>query len=158
PKPVQIADNFDDNTFDGTTWYAIRSGTGWADAVRNGRLEFSFSANATPGGDYNRIGGHYGTQCKFPRDFDARGDFTLPTWPSGSGVGVTLWAFLSNRGNGVSRQSSPQWGESYTSWIASDSGGAQLTDTSGSLRLARHNGVMRSFIWHKGAWRKMISN
>src|SRR5262249_49612538 len=122
------------------------------------RLEFSLDTGAQTSGDYNRVGGHYGTQCKFPGDFNARVDFTLPTWPDSNGVGVTLWAFLANRGDGIRRQSNTQWGELYSSWVGADSAGVQLSDASGSLRLARRGGVLRSYFWHRGAWRKLLSH
>jgi len=75
PKPtakkVTISDTFDGDQIDGTIWYQIREGSGWDFTEQDGHLEFSFGPGTTPGPNGND-GGHVGTLCKFPGDFDAR--------------------------------------------------------------------------------------
>jgi hypothetical protein len=158
-KPATISDDFSGTQIDPTIWYQIATGTGWALTQKNGYVEYAFDADAVPGGAYTQIGGHLGSQCKFPGDFDARVDFALPTWPSRSGVVVNLWAFLANAGYAVWRQSSVQWGELVGSYTGpGDSGGVQLNDASGSLRLARKDGVLSAYFLHKGSWDELTSS
>lgn len=157
--PATISDNFDGTQIDPTIWYQIATGSGWTLTEKNGYVEFAFGADAQPGGAYNRIGGHLGSQCKFPTDFDARVDFNLPAWPAKNGVVISLWAFLSNVGYAAWRQSSPQWGELVGSYTAPGvAGGVQLADTTGSLRLARKNGVLTAYFLHKGSWDAVTSS
>jgi len=163
PKPVTISDNFAGTEIDGTIWYEIESGTGWALAQKDGYAEFAFSPAASPGGAYNVFGGHLGSQCKFPGDFDARVDYSLPQWPLGNGVVVNLWAFLTNSsttnaGWAVWRQSSPQWGEQYGSYTGPGaSAGVSLDDRSGTLRLVRGGGLLQAYFLHKGNWQSLTA-
>jgi DNA-binding SARP family transcriptional activator len=158
-RPATISDTFAGTQIDSTIWYQIAAGTGWTLTQDNGYVQFSFAADAAPGGQYNRIGGHLGSQCKFPGDFDARVDFALPTWPARNGVVVSLWGFFNNVGYAAWRQSSPQWGELFGSYTGpGQSGGVQLDDTSGSLRLARHDGLLTAYFMHKGSWDPVTSS
>ena len=108
------------SAIDGTIWYQIQAGDGWSLSQHDGRLEYSFPAGTTPGGSYGVYGGHVGTLCKFPGDFDARVDYTLAGWPAANNTAVTLWAFFApnNDGYQVWRQSSVQGGEQYGSYMA----------------------------------------
>src|SRR4029077_8715062 len=152
-RPATISDNFAGTQIDPTIWYQIATGTGWTLSQRDGYVEYVFGADAVPGGQYAQIGGRLGSQCKFPGDFDARVDFALPQWPSHNGVVVNLWAFFSNVGYAAWRQSSSQGGELFGSYTGpGDSGGVQLDDLSGSLRLARHDGLLTAYFLHKGSW------
>jgi DNA-binding SARP family transcriptional activator len=158
PSTRTIADAFDDNQLDGTIWYQIREGTGWSLAQTGGHLEYTFSPSAMPGGAYNSIGGHLGTRCKFPGDFDARVDFSLKEWPPGNGIMAILWAFFApdNLGWQSWRWSSAQWGDAYGSFTG-DSGSVPLDDSTGTLRLVRHNGVVTASFLHKGDWQELTS-
>jgi len=157
-RPATISDRFGGSQIDPTIWYQIATGTGWTLTQDNGYVEFAFGASAVPGGTYNRIGGHLGSQCKFPGDFDAHVDFSLPSWPSHNGVVVNLWAFFANVGYAAWRQSSTQWGELFGSYTGpGDAGGVQLDDTSGSLRLVRKDGVLKAYFMHKGNWNALTS-
>jgi DNA-binding SARP family transcriptional activator len=157
-RPATISDTFAGTQIDSTIWYQIATGTGWTLSQRDGYVEFAFDSDAVPAGQYNQIGGHLGSQCKFPGDFDARVDFSLPRWPTRNGVIVNLWAFFSNVGYAAWRRSSPQWGELFGSYTGpNDSGGVQLDDTSGSLRLARQSGLLTAYFLHKGNWDALTS-
>jgi hypothetical protein len=158
---VTISDAFGANQIDGTIWYQIYQGSGWTLSEHDGHLEFAFPAGATPGGQYNVYGGHVGTVCEFPGDFDARVDYSLPEWPTANGIVVSLWMFFkpNNLGWEAVRQSSPQWGEQYSGWIGVGHGGSvTLDDLSGSLRVVRRNGVVRAYFLHNGQWLKLGSN
>ena len=160
PKTVRILDEFDGNQIDGTIWYQIYQGSGWSLSQNGGHLEFAFSPAASPGGQYNVFGGHVGTHCKFPGDFDARVDFTLAQWPASNGVRIVLWSFFgpTNIGWQVWRWSGPQAGESYGSYTGTgQNASVSLADTTGSLRIARNNGVVTTYFFHNGRWQMLTS-
>ncbi|HEV8103168.1 MAG TPA: AfsR/SARP family transcriptional regulator [Gaiellaceae bacterium] len=158
PKPVTIADNFAGNQIDGTIWTPIRFGTGWNMTVQSASLQFAFSPSSTPAPPYNNFGGHLATLCQFPGDFDARVDYTLVTWPTSNGIGVTLDAFLGPKNIGWSswRRSSAQWGEQYGSYTGTATS-VSLADTSGMLRLARRRGTITAYFLHSGRWDALTS-
>lgn len=157
-RPATISDSFHGTQIDPTIWYEIASGTGWTLTQDDGYVEFAFGADAVPGGAYDRVGGHLGSQCKFPGDFDARVDFVLPAWPTRNGVVVSLWAFLANAGYAAWRQSSTQWGELFGSYTGpGDAGGVPLPDTTGTLRLTRKASVLTAYFLHNGNWDALTS-
>ena len=157
PTPVTISDSFDGDQIDGTIWYQIQAGSGWGFAQNNGQLEFTFPPGTTPGGQYDAAGGHIGTQCSFPGDFDARVDFTLTAWPPQNGVVASLWGWFgpTNIAAQVNR-SSNQWGDSYNAWFDSTPPATVFVpDKSGTLRLARVHGVLTGYFLHNGRWQSM---
>jgi DNA-binding SARP family transcriptional activator len=160
-KILTISDNFDGNQIDGTVWYQIYQGSGWTLSEHGGHLEFAFPPGTAPGGQYDTYGGHVGTLCNFPGDFDARVDFTLAGWPPANGISVNLWAFYepNNYGwAGVWRSSSTQWGEQYGGALtANPGGGASLDDMSGTLRMRRHDGLVSELFLHNGKWIRVAS-
>jgi DNA-binding SARP family transcriptional activator len=134
PKIVTISDDFTGTEIDGTIWYQIHQGTGWSVSDRGGHLEFTFPPGTAPGGQYHVYGGHVGTLCVFPGDFDARVGFTLAQWPASGWVDASLWSFFkpNNEGWEVLRGSSPQWGDRYSGYLGPGSGGStSLDDLSG---------------------------
>ena len=153
PKPVTITDDFAGNEIDGTIWYTSQTGAGWDMAEQNGHLQFEFSPGSAPGPPDGTFGGHVGTECKFPADFDARVNFALTTWPLGNGISATLDVFLGPTNIGWSswRRSSPQWGEQYGSYTGTSTS-VSLDDTSGTLRLARRHGTITAYFLHDGHW------
>ena len=160
PPSKVISDTFDGAFIDGTIWYQIHFGDGWTLSQHDGRLEYSFPPGTTPGPPYGVYGGHVGTQCKFPGDFDARVDYELVAWPVANNTAVTLWAFLApnNEGLQVWRQSSAQWGEQYGSYMGGDSSGAvSLDDRTGTLRLVRRKGVVTGYFLHNSKWMALTS-
>lgn len=157
-KPAVISDDFTGTQIDPTIWYQIATGTGWSVTQQNGTVEWSFDAGAQPGGPYDQIGGHLGTQCKFPGDFDARVDFSLPVWPDANGVIVNLWVFFQNVGYATWRRSDPQYGDGYGSYTGPGAGSnVPIHDTTGSLRIARHDGVLTTYFLHDGVWDALTS-
>ncbi len=157
---IRIADSFSSNVFNSAIWNVIREGSGADVSQMNGRLVWDFPDTAAPGGTYNSVGGHYGTQCRFPGDFDARVDYALPQWPAGNGVVTVLWAFFGskNYGTDIARSSSPQSGELYTSYLSPTTGGGAVTsDLAGSLRITRIDEVVTTYFRHNGAWRELAA-
>ena len=135
PKPAPtvntISDAFNGSAVNARTWFGIGEGTGWNMAERDGHLEFSFTPGTATDPHTGNYGGHLGTQCTFPGDFDARIDYRLAQWPAANGVSVRL----------------------YTgSWIA------QPGDSpSGTLRVSRHKGVIATYYARDGSWVQLAS-
>ena len=85
----------------------------------DGHLEFTFPPTSTPGGTYDNFGGHVGTLCKFPGDFDAQVDFHLVEWPASNGLYLGLTSFLLDWRTPVSKPAGrATWaaGQQYTSF------------------------------------------
>ena len=160
PKIVTVSDNFPGTLVAPTIWYtACCQGMGVTASETGGHLQFDFAPDTAPGGQYNIAGGHFGTQCRFPGDFDARVDFTLPEWPYANGVVASLWAWLGpqNIGAQVNRISN-EWGEQYGAWLdPAHPISSPVPDKSGSLRLARKNGVLSAYFLYQGQWIKLAS-
>ncbi|HEU4865153.1 MAG TPA: AfsR/SARP family transcriptional regulator [Actinomycetota bacterium] len=135
--PERFTDNFDDGVRNGTLWHQIITGTGITLAERNGRLEIEFAADGVAGGDFNVLGAHYGTQCRFLGDFDARVDFELLEWPPLNGVQVALNAWFARRGGVMIARQSQTWDEEYMSWADPRSNSRPTLDLRGSLRVKR---------------------
>jgi len=157
-KASTISDTFGGAQIDPTIWYQAGSGNGWTMSEHDGRVEYAFGADAAPGGPYNAVGGQLGSKCKFPGDFDARVDFALPQWPTRNGVIVNLWAVFPNVGYAAWRWSHPQFGEEFGSYTGPGASGAvQLGDASGSLRIARSDGLLTTYFLHNGNWDELTS-
>ena len=160
PKYVTVSDTFGGTQIDSAIWYVAHEGAGTDLSEHDGRLEVTVPPSSTPGGAFNHIGGHVGTQCKFPGNFDARVDFNLVNWPPGNGLTVTLWSFL-----GPNNLPWQTWRASH----GADQGGEQvgssigaatslsLADPSGALRIARKNGLVTGYFRHNGTWESLTS-
>ena len=71
---------------------------------------------------------------------------------------VNLWAFFTDVGYAAWRRSSPQYGDGFGSFTGpGPSGSVPLPDLSGSLRLARQNGVITTYFLHNGNWDALTS-
>jgi hypothetical protein len=153
---VIVSDDFGDSWMNSLKWHVIKTGTQVEVAQKDGRLEIELGPGAVAGGAYNTIDGHYGTQCRFPSDFDARIDFTLLDWPSANGVFAGLNTFFAD--TAVGRQSSTEWGETYAAWVIPNNGGVPgVTDTSGRIRIARTDGVISAYVMRRGSWFRLVS-
>jgi DNA-binding SARP family transcriptional activator len=156
PKPVTISDGFDGDYVDPRIWHEVKDGGDVSIVEQGGQLQLTVGADAVPGGAYNQIDVHVGTQCSFPGNFNARVDYTLLEWPAGGNISVGLNAIFADAA--VMRESSSQWGDEYSSWVIPSNGSVGLPDTSGSLRIARVNGVETTYFKHKGTWRRLASS
>jgi DNA-binding SARP family transcriptional activator len=155
-KYVTIADNFNRRYLDPTVWGGIQRTDRNVSILDTGRrLQIAVGARAKPGvstaGNRVIIDIHVGTACSFPGDFDARVDYTMLNWPVGDGV----LAFLdsADAGGAVGRESL-RTGDGYLGWVVPDgnSNAVQLSDRSGSLRIARVKGVETVYFLHHGSW------
>jgi hypothetical protein len=156
PKPVTISDTFGGGYLDPTIWAPVKDGGDVSIAEQSGQLQLTVGANAVPGGTYNQIDVHVGTQCRFSGDFDARVDYALLEWPAGANIDVGMNAIYAQAA--VMRDNSSQAGDEYSSWVASGNGVVQVADASGSLRIARVKGVATTYFWHLGSWRKLATS
>jgi len=153
PQPVTMSDSFDGDFVDPTIWHQVTTDANVSIAEQDGRLLVTVGAGAVPGGAYDMIDVHVGTQCSFPGDFDARVDFTLLEWPSADNVFAGLSAIFA--GAVVGRESGTQSGDRYTSWVGPNNGSVTLPEVSGSLRVARIDGIETTYMWHRGGWSRL---
>lgn len=151
PKPVQISDDFDDGVMNRLIWHQIVNGTGVELAERNGRLEVAFQPDAVGEGEYNLMGAHYGTSCRFLGDFDARVDYEVLEWPPTNGVAVqlNLW-FTSATSFSILRESKAI--EQYTTWHQPNGHSTPTTDARGSLRIRRVGNTVSMLYKANGRW------
>jgi DNA-binding SARP family transcriptional activator len=157
PKPVTITDNFNEGYVDPTIWHEVKDGGDVSIVEQGGQLQLTVGANAVPGGTYDQIDVHVGTQCSFPGNFDARVDYTVLEWPVGDNVDIGLNAIYA--GGAVMRVSSSQSGDGYNSWVGSSNGSVfPLPETSGSVRIARVQSIETTYFLHLGSWRKLASS
>jgi DNA-binding SARP family transcriptional activator len=152
-KPVRIADGFSDPAIDTSIWTTWANGGGATADQSGGQLVFSIPAEATFESRFNSVGINAGTKCRFPGNFDARIDYALLRWPAGNGAAVSLAEFQAGPIDLISRTTSSKYGDFYNAWP--DGGSIPLADTSGSLRITRSNGVVRTFFLHHGQWREL---
>jgi hypothetical protein len=154
-KPVTITDNFASDNVDPSIWNVYTGAGGVSIAEQGGQVQLTVDANAVRGGQYNQIDGSVDTKCTFRGNFDARVDYTLLEWPAGDNIFVGLDTFYPNRGMGVGRDNSSQWGDRYTSAVGQSYQAVPLSDTSGSLRIVRINGVETEYFLQFGIWRRL---
>ena len=138
PSSTLITDTFEDGVLNTTIWHKSVTGTGVDIAERNGRVEIEFAADGVPGGEYNLLGAHYGTGCRFPGDFDVDVDYNLLEWPSASGVLLRLNAWFTKSPQLELARQSQTWGEGYDLfWGGNRISSRSTLDTRGSLRIKR---------------------
>jgi len=150
--PVLIADSFGGATIDETIWTQFMDGTGWTMSAADGHLEFNFQPGTQPNSSDGTYGGHVGTNCSFPGDFDAQVDFTLVDWPSANGMSVILWAFFGPRTIGWTAQRNAIGNASYGSYVNGRWHNVGAVDFAGSLRVARRNGTFTAYYRSGGRW------
>jgi len=142
-------DAFSHDGRDASLWHEIVDGTEVTITQANGRVEISFGAGATEGGQFSHIEGHYGSQCTLPDDFDMRLDYETLDWPAANGTGAALQAFFANAT--VIRESTV-WNEQYGAWLDGQFGNATTEQNAGSMRLVRSGGRFRGFWLYEGVW------
>ena len=135
-----------DGALDTSLWHTI-SDPGGAIRPTGGRLVASISGTAVPGGQFDQVDEHIGSQCNLNGDFDYQVDYTLLVWPDFGGFYAQLAAFFAN--GGVSRSSSsfsPPYNQQYGANTNDSAGSFTTTDTSGTFRLVRTNGIMSAYV------------
>jgi DNA-binding SARP family transcriptional activator len=156
---VTISDSFGGIQINPRIWTEVRTGAGWDMSEHGGSLEFVFPPTSAGVAD-QYFGGHVGTRCSFPGDFDARVDYDLVTWPPGNQVFVTLFSFLGPQStyfqSSRTSQTAGAGGEnyvSYTGWWTT----IPIGDRSGTLRVVRTNGLVTTYFLNDGRWQAMTS-
>jgi WD40-like Beta Propeller Repeat len=149
-----FGDDFNDNVRD-PFWHVIQDPGASVDET-NGRVEISIAGSAEPGGPFNQIDGHYGSNCSLPGDFDMQVDYTLLQWPQGDGTFAALHSFFI--GAFVSRHSDPFAGDRYAAFSGPAFTGVSTTDLAGSFRLVRYGDVLNAYYRSLGgAWVQLLS-
>ncbi len=136
-----LVEDFDDGVRDASLWHQVGD-PGSTIGETGGRLEVSIAGGAVPGGPFNQVAAHYGSQCTLPGDFDFQVDYALLEWPSPGGFYAALSAFFA--GAGIARNS-PVWGDGYVGWSGPFAGMLPTADTGGSLRLVRSAGTLTAY-------------
>ena len=149
-----FTDDFNDNLRD-PFWHVIQDPGASVDET-NGRVEISIDGSAEPGGQFNQIDGHYGSNCSLPGNFDMQVDYSLLEWPSGDGVFGSLSAFFI--GAFVSRHSDPFAGDRYTAFSDPLFNAIPTTDLAGSFRLVRAGNTLDAYYRSVGGpWVLLLS-
>ena len=168
PKPppsplVTIGDDFSSDTINRQLWFPSSDGTGVDVAQRNGRLEITMHADATPDPVYHSMIGDYATSCSFSGDFDASIDYTLLDWPPANGTQTGFLMAFGDGHLGIVRFTTPE-GDAYSSgmYANADASGATFrqmltTDTSGGFRLTRVGSLITVYTRSTEAWVKFAS-
>jgi hypothetical protein len=140
-----FTENFDGGVLDSSLWHTI-SDPGGSIGPQDGRLLASISGAAVPGGPFNQIDEHVGSQCSLKGDFDVQVDYSLLTWPQFGGVAAALQAFFGS--GGISRTSgpwTPPYNQQYVGYTDSGADAVNTFDTAGSLRLVREGGTLSAY-------------
>jgi DNA-binding SARP family transcriptional activator len=151
PKLITIADDFPGSTLNALIWNPYYGGTGSSLAVGNGQLVFSIAGNATFDPQYHWAGSGIKTTCIFPGAFDARIDYKLLQWPQ-EGSTLAVVAYGGGNVEQIQRISAP-WGNGYNGGPNGVGGTVvPFPDQTGSLRLSRSHGIVRSEFLHNNRW------
>lgn len=143
-----FVENFDDGLRENSFWHQLfdpGSDIGEVD----GRLVVSISGDAVPGGQFNHVAAHWGSNCSLPGDFDFQVDYALLTWPQHGGFFAALNAFFADAA--VARMSTSHaapYDEAYGGWRGGSDfafNSINTTDLAGTLRLVRTAGTMFSY-------------
>jgi hypothetical protein len=152
-----MSDDFSESSPNYSLWNVGSGGdgTGSTWALQNGELVFTIPATAQTGGQYNQVGPVWGSMCRFEGNFDARVDYRFLDWPRASGVilGLAAWIFRGSDFSGTSRSSGVS--ENYAGNIDGGFDSVNTADTSGTLRIARVNGMETTYYLANGAWVKL---
>lgn len=156
-ESVRISDAFNDPAIDPLTWNLWNAGSGGTATEQNGELVFSLPASPSYDSQFHQSAINVGTKCTFPGDFDARVDFTLLNWPAKNGAWASLVAYRTKPLGPIDEISriSDSYGERYNNWPGR--GSLPLADNSGSFRIDRSSGVLRSYALHYGQWKPIAS-
>jgi hypothetical protein len=148
-----VYENFDNNQYN-QKLFSIEGGA--SVAVVNNRLEITILTGSSGRSQAD-------IYCKLPLkgDFDIQVDFTLISWPAGSGVGAGFFGVIGE----VDRRSfmgPPEWGGVQECYLArtSDTGTesrSNTSDVSGKLRYTRVGNTFEAFYWKNNDWQLIES-
>jgi hypothetical protein len=156
-----FTETFDGGVRDDSMWHEI-SDQGSTIGTSAGRLVASIAGTAVPGGQYNQVDAHWGSQCRLAGDFDYQVDYSLLTWPAHNGYFAALNSFFAD--GAVARTSSqwdPPYDEQYSAWantVPFSFNGVHTNDLGGSMRLVRHSGTLDAYVRSPGGdWQLILS-
>jgi DNA-binding SARP family transcriptional activator len=147
-----ISDDFSETTPNTKVWGTWGDGTGYAWSLQNGELVFTVPAAAVTGGKYDMVGPAWGTVCRFGGDFDERVDYQLLEWPQGVGGHAQMTAWIFPDDNSAVGRTGTKFGDQYNGDIGEHFTLLNTADTSGTLRLARTDGVLTAYYFDHGDW------
>jgi WD40 repeat protein len=155
-----LTDDFGDGVRDASLWHQINDPGGTVSET-GGQTVLTISAGAVPGGQYDQVDEHIGSQCSLVGDFDYQVDYSLLTWPHLGGFRANLAGFFANASIGrasVPIPWAPSWNDEQVQGY-SDGGGGQFasSDSSGTLRLVRSGGIVTGYVKLGGGWRPAFS-
>lgn len=147
-----FVDDFGDGRIDTSNWHTIVTGTHTSIAETGGEVVATIGAAAEPGGAFNAIDAHLGSQCSLPGDYDMQVSYRLLEWPAQNGVQVALNAYFA--GAFVFRESKP-WGEQVGGWVPPVFGATPASDLTGTLRLARSAEIVTAYVLQDAGWQEL---
>lgn len=155
-----LHEDFEDGIRDASLWHQVSDPGGTIGEV-GGRLVAAIAGTAVPGGQWNQVDEHWGSQCELRGDFDFEVDWELLTWPAHGGFFAQLSAFFADAG--IARHSNPwepPFDESISAWRNFPFANAVINSTavSGSFRLVRLDGTIFAYERTVGAgWNPVFS-
>jgi dipeptidyl aminopeptidase/acylaminoacyl peptidase len=155
-----LSDDFADGVRDASLWHEIADPGGTV-AETGGRLVLSISGTATPGGQFNQVDEHIGSQCALTGDYDYQAAYELLTWPHLGGFRAQLSAYFGDASIGrasVAVPWAPSWNdEQYFGFATGGNGAFATTDQAGSVRLVRKDGIVTGYVQTGTGWRPVYS-
>lgn len=155
-----LVDDFGRDGRDASLWHQIND-PGGSVQQSGGRVVASISGTAVPGGQYNQVDEHFGSQCGLSGDFDYQIDYTLLNWPHLGGFRAQLQAFFGNASIGrasVPIPWAPAWGDEQVSGFADFGNGSFASnESSGTFRLVRQGGVYTGYVKRGDSWRPVFT-
>jgi len=114
-----------------------------------------------PGGQYDKVDEHFGSQCTIHGDFDYQVDYALLAWPHLGGFRANLAAFFANASVGrasVAVPWAPSWAdEQLQGYSDGGNGSFASSDQAGTLRLVRSSGIVTGYMAQGSGWRPVFS-
>ena len=155
-----LTEAFSGGVRDASLWHQI-SDPGGSISETGGRLVATISGSAVPGGQYNQIDEHFGSQCSLTGDYDYQVDYALLTWPHLGGFRAQVQAFFANASVGrasIAIPWAPSWGDEQVQGYSDGGNGSfRSSELSGTLRLVRHDGIATGYLQSGDGWRPVFS-
>jgi TolB protein len=155
-----LSEDFSGSIRDASLWHQINDPAG-SIGQTGGRLVASISGSAVPGGQYNQVDEHFGSQCTLIGDFDYQVDYSLITWPHLGGFRAQLQAFFGNASVGrasVAIPWAPSWGDEQVQGYSDGGNGSfRSSDSSGAFRLVRRGSIVTAYAQSGDGWRPVFS-
>lgn len=127
----------------------------------NGQVRLTIRGSATPGGQFNQVASLAFSKCDLEGDYDMQVDYALLAWPHLGGFYATLTAYFGNSSVGrtsVAVPWAPSWhDEQVVGWGQDSNASFATTDTAGTLRMVKKNGLVVTYVRDGDGWRPVGS-